>query len=319
MTTLIGKIRRLQQCATDDGKLVILAVDHRDNLRGYLQDAWQTDVSHADMVAFKQDVTAALRDTFSAVLLDPIYGAAPTIVAQAVPGQAGLLLCIEKSGYVGAPAARETAILPQWSVEKIARMGGCGVKMLLYYNPEAPNVSQQEAVVREIAQQCLQYEVPFFLEPIAYSLDPTIKNLPTTDKRRIVLEAARRLTPMGVDILKAEFPVNIQDEPDKAVWADACTQLTETSHVPWVLLSAGVGFDDFLQQTEVACQAGCSGVMVGRAVWKEAIPLRGTERKRFLTETAVSRLQQLAAVCGEYGRSAFASPDTIPANWYQTY
>ena len=37
--------------------------------------------------------------------------------------------------------------------------------------------------------------------------------------------------------------------------------------VPWVLLSGGVPFETFFRQTQVACEAGASGVMVGRAVW----------------------------------------------------
>lgn len=301
----IGKQRRLQQCATREGHFVILAVDHRDNLREYLAKAWGTAVSDAEMTAFKLDVTAALNEVFSAVLLDPIFSLKQAIRQQVVPGSAGLLSCIEKSGYGGNPAARETAVLPDWSVKEIAAVGGTGVKMLLYYHPEAANAARQEEVVRFVAEQCARHEVPFFLEPIAYSLHTAVKTLSTAEKRAIVLAAARRLTPLGVDILKAEFPVNIKDEPDEAAWLEACAELTETSRTPWVLLSAGVGFEDFARQARVACQAGCSGVMVGRAVWQEAIPLQGAARRQFLQETAVPRLQQLAQICKEYGRGWF--------------
>ena len=37
--THVGKIRRLQQCATPDGKFVMLALDHRNNLRRSLNPA----------------------------------------------------------------------------------------------------------------------------------------------------------------------------------------------------------------------------------------------------------------------------------------
>lgn len=239
-----------------------------------------------------------------------------------MPDSAGLLLCIESSGYSGEPTLRKTAVLPDWSVAKIARMGGTGVKMRLYYHPDAPNAAQ-EAIVQQMAADCQKHEIPFFLEPIVYSLDPQRTSLPTSEKRQLVMATAQRLTPMGVDILKAEFPINTADEPDEAVWAAACAELTFASDVPGVLLSAGVAYDDFARQAAIACQAGCSGVMVGRAVWQGAIGLQGAEREALLRETAVARMQQLGKICERNGRSWTAvSPDltdSIRKNWYQSY
>jgi tagatose-1,6-bisphosphate aldolase len=62
--------------------------------------------------------------------------------------------------------------------------------------------------------------------------------------------------------------------------------------------------------------------MVGRAVWKEAIPLAGEARTQFLQDTAVSRMRQLADICEQYGRSwVEAAPirPKIKENWYKTY
>ena len=319
----VGKMRRLQHCATEDGKFVIMAVDHRDNLRGYLQEAQpQQAIGYEAMVAFKLEVTAVLRKTYSSALLDPEYGAAQAIVNNLLPGKAGIIVSVEKWGYSGEPLARETAVLPNWGVDKIVHMGGDGVKMLLYYHPDAPNAAAQETVVQQVIEECAQHDIPFFLEPIAYSLDPQKPVLSSVEKRPLVLHAARKFSAMGIDILKAEFPLNIADTPDQSIWAEACAELSETSTVPWVLLSAGVGFDDFVRQTRVACQNGCSGVMVGRAVWQDAVGLQGEERTRFLHETTVSRMRQLADICQKYGR---AWTDVVPMdtavaeNWYQQY
>jgi tagatose 1,6-diphosphate aldolase len=324
----IGKVRRLQQCATAGGVFVILAVDHRDNLQEYLRTAQGREVSYQDMVDFKLDVVAATSRHVSAVLLDPIYGAAPALRTGAVPGDTGMLVCIEQSGYLGPSTRRQTDVLADWSGEKIARMGGTGVKMLVHYNPAAPNVGHQLEVVQEVAEQCRRHELPFFLEPIAYPLDPGGAGLSSAERRRIVIGAAEQLTPLGVDVLKAEFPIDIAQTPDEGEWADACAELTEASRVPWVLLSAGVGFADFARQTRVACGAGASGVMVGRAVWREAIDLVGDERRRFLEQTAAKRLEILASISSELGRP-WHSPlpgDGLPdrdglldPDWYRRY
>ncbi|VAW41452.1 Tagatose 1,6-bisphosphate aldolase [hydrothermal vent metagenome] len=319
----IGKIRRLQQCSTPDGKLGVMALDHRNNLRNALHPGAPEVTTYREIAEFKAEVVAALAPVSTAVLLDPEFGAAQCVAAGAIPGTTGLLVAVESTGYTGKPAARQSKILPSWGVEKIARMGGTAVKLLIYYHPDAPNASQQEALVRQVGEACQKFDLPYFLEPLSFSLDPAVKKLTSPEKRQVVVETARRLTPMGVDILKAEFPLNMADEQDEAVWAEACAELSAASLTPWVLLSAGVNFDQFMRQTKIACQQGCSGILGGRAVWKEAVALKGVERALFLRETAVSRMKQLIDVVVEYGRSWQdfypLQADSIKADWYKTY
>jgi tagatose 1,6-diphosphate aldolase len=321
MSYSIGKIRRLQQCATKEGHFVILAMDHRGNLRRSLNPVAPETVPCEAMVAFKQQVTGALAPKASAVLLDPEYGAAQAITSGAIPGYTGLVVAVEKTGYEGHTAARESQILPGWSVEKIARLGASAVKLLLYYHPGAPNAGEQEALVRQVATSCQQFEMPFFLEPLSFSLDPAVKRLPSAAKRQVVIETARRLTPLGVDVLKAEFPLNIADEPDELIWAEACLELSAASVAPWVLLSAGVSFEEFERQTEVACRSGASGVMAGRAVWKEAADLESEARLGFLNGVAGERLDRLGDIIAEHARpwTGFGTFPLVEEGWYHDY
>lgn len=321
MSYPIGKIHRLQQCATPAGHFVILAMDHRGNLRRSLNQAAPEMVSYDAMVEFKQQVVDRLAGAASAVLLDPEYGAAQAVAVGALPGRVGLVVAVEKTGYAGKPESRQSKILSGWSVEKISRMGAAAVKLLLYYHPEAANASRQEMLVREVGEACLEYELPFFLEPLSFSLDPAVERLASPEKRQVVIETARRLTPMGVDILKAEFPLNIADEPDEVVWADACAQLSEASLVPWVLLSAGVNFEVFKRQTVVACQAGASGVMAGRAVWKEAADLEGDARTEFLATIARDRMVYLGKIIAEHAQSwtVYRQQLIVEEGWYHHY
>lgn len=321
MSEPIGKIRRLQQCATSGGHFVILAMDHRGNLRRALNPSAPETISYQAMVGFKRQVVGALAPVASAVLLDPEYGAAQAVSGGVLPGQTGLIVAVEKTGYEGDPAARESQILPGWDAGKIARLGASAAKLLLYYHPQAPNVDQQEDLVRQVAESCRGYDLPFFLEPLSFSLDPAVKKLSSTAKRQVVVETARRLTPLGVDVLKAEFPLNIADEPDEKVWMDACLELSEASAAPWVLLSAGVTFEQFARQTEVACRAGASGVMAGRAVWKEAADLDDEARQVFLRTVARERLDRLGKIIAHNGRSwtGFWPDLVIKEGWYHHY
>jgi tagatose 1,6-diphosphate aldolase len=257
------------------------------------------------------------------MLLDPEYGAAQTIASGTLDPNTGLLVAVEKTGYTGDPTERESQILPQWGVDKIARMGAAAVKLLLYYHPDSQNAAHQEALLQQVAADCVKYDLPLFLEPLSYSLDPEAPKLPSDEVRRVVTETAGRLTPMGVDVLKAEFPLNIVEEPDEISWAEACQALSEASVVPWVLLSAGVSFDQFIRQARIACQSGASGVLAGRAVWKEAVGLTGAERTKFLYATASERLNQLARIVATYAKpwTDFhpGLDQSVQEGWYEGY
>ena len=321
MNLSIGKRRGLAQCSTRFGTFSILALDHRGNLRNALNPQDPQSVSYEAMTSFKQQVVAALAPYASAVLLDPEIGASQAVAADALPGNIGLLSAVEATGYVGDPIGRISQVLPGWSVGKIRRMGASGVKLLVYYHPDADQAAQQESLVAEVGEACQRYDLPLFLEPLSYSLDPSRKGLPSAERRQVVIETARRLTPLGIDILKAEFPVNVQEEADPNVWLDACLELNEASVVPWALLSAGVDFDDFLNQVEVVCRAGASGVLAGRAVWKEAAELTGEQRLHFLRTTGAERMARLQALCDALGHSwrEVYPPGETSENWYQDY
>jgi len=323
MALTIGKIRGLQRCAAPNGTFTVLALDHRGNLKRAFNPEDPDSVSYQQIVDFKRTLTAILSPLADGMLLDPVYGAAQAIVSGALDPNTGLLVAVEKTGYAGDTTERESQILPGWGVEKIARMGAAAAKLLVYYHPDAPNVAVQEAFLEQVAADCVKYDLPLFLEPLSYSLDPETPRLHSIERRQVVIETARRLTPMGVDVLKAEFPLDIAEQPDENIWMDACKALSEASVVPWVLLSAGVSFEQFIRQTRIACQAGASGVLAGRAVWKEAVKLTGDERNNFLYTTATDRLNQLAKVVTTYAKpwTSFY-PDMVKSvqeGWYEGY
>lgn len=95
-----GRIRGLQASATPRGIFTILAVDHRDALRAMIDAHAPESVSAARLTELKLVITRRLGPPASAVLLDPPYGAAPAIAAQALPGHAGLLCSLEEQGYL---------------------------------------------------------------------------------------------------------------------------------------------------------------------------------------------------------------------------
>ncbi len=310
----IGKLHGLQQISSQRGTFTALALDHRQNLR----KANPAFVDDAELSRFKTDVTAALAHRSTAVLLDPEVSAAQAIAARAIPNSVGLVVAVESTGYAGDATARQAQIIPGWSVEKAKRMGASAIKLLVYYHPDSPTAPEIESFTKNIVDECRQHDLILMLEPLSYSLDEN-KKLSSEEKRYVVVETARRLTLLGADILKAEFPLDVT-ESDQTLWKDACEEISAASIAPWILLSAAVDYETFVQQVVVACNAGASGIAVGRAVWKEAVTMSSGERIKFLRTTGRQRISRLTSLC-----HALAKPYTdfytadAPFDWYKNY
>jgi len=324
----IGKLRGLQQIADSRGMLTVCALDHRGSLRQALAAAWSREASYQDVVDFKLDLCRAVAPSASAVLLDPIYGVAPAIAAGLLPGHVGLLVSLEKTGYTGERTARQTELLPDWGVAKIKRLGASAVKLLVYYRSDLGDVSaRQRELVAGVAGECREADIPLLVESVTYAVDGESPEAFAARKPELVIEAARQLTELPFDVLKSEFPADIHYERNEAKLAAACKELNAASKLPWVLLSAGVDFDLFKMEAEIAFSAGASGFLAGRALWQEATAVtdRGA-RLEFFNSTVQARISQLTRLADSYGtpwHAKFGSTDgrfpAVGEGWHREY
>jgi tagatose 1,6-diphosphate aldolase len=313
-----GRWRGLKATSVEGNVFTILAFDQRGVYRRMLPEG----VPYNDAVALKAQIVTALAPHTSAVLLDATYGLTP---AMSMTGKAGLIMSLEKSGYSGDSTYRGLEFQDGWSVEKIKRMGASAVKMMVYYHPDTDELAEQlEEIVRKVTIECHAYDLPLFLEPMSYSLDAAVaKESAEYAKTRpyVVRETARRLSALGPDVIKLEFPIDVAFNSDEAEWRRECEAVSEACVAPWVLLSAGVSFETFEKQVEVACQSGASGFLAGRAVWQEAIKMSPEERVPFLATVAPERLHRLTEITMKNAKpwTDFYSAPLPEDGWYQSY
>lgn len=329
-TLSIGKIRGLQQISNKNGHFIICAMDHRESMMDMIGQGHPEKVKYQDMVEYKQELCQALAPVSSAVLLDPIYGAAPCISANSLSGEKGLLVSIEATGYQGKKTNRITKLQENWSVEKIKLMGASAVKLLLYYRPDLVKESQAQLdTVKKVADDCLKYDIPFLVEPKAYpieneredSLEYALK------KPALVTKTAADITSLPVDVLKAEFPGDLRYHKDEGLLADYCQSLNESTKIPWAILSAGVDFEHFEKEVEIACRAGASGFLAGRAIWQEAMHLKNrADRIKYLNTVAIERMKRLNEITAKYATAWYKKMGLkqntlteVTENWYATY
>lgn len=304
MATLsTGKIKHLKALSTKDGIIAAAAMDQRGSLKKSIASAKGVDaktITDEMMSEFKTAVTRILTPHASAILLDPEWGLP---AAKARAANAGLLLAYEESGYDNTKPGRLPDLLPHVSVKRIVDWGADAVKILIYYTPfDAPEVNDiKHSFIERIGAECEYHEIPFFLEFVGY--DPKggdEKGLEFAKaKPEVVIGSMQEFTKpqYNVDVLKVEVPINAHYVEGSAVYkgekaytkAEALAYFRRAAEVatkPFIYLSAGVGNAQFVESLNMAKEAGTdfSGVLCGRATWKDGMPIYATKGVKALED-----------------------------------
>ncbi|MBZ5503361.1 MAG: tagatose 1,6-diphosphate aldolase [Acidobacteriia bacterium] len=297
-----GKQKGLKAVSDARGVIAAAAMDQRGSLKSAIakeKGIDKKDVTSAMLEEFKTSVTRVLTPHASAILLDPEYGLP---AARARSKNAGLLLAYENSGYDNTRPGRLPDLLDIWSVRRLVAAGADCVKILLYYTPfDPPEVNDiKHAWVERIGAECATADVPFFLEFVGYEEGGDEKGLAFARKKpAIVAQSMEEFSKpqYGVDVLKVEVPVNMafvagsrackgesaysrEEAKEHFRRAAACAKK------PFIYLSAGVSNDVFSETLELAAESGVnfSGVLCGRATWKDGIPVYAKKGARALED-----------------------------------
>jgi tagatose 1,6-diphosphate aldolase len=300
----IGKLRGLQQISDETGRFTMIAMDQRGSLQKMLHPENPKAATYAEMEAVKLGVTQALAPHASGYLLDPEHGVGSAINRFVIPGRTGLLVALETSGYEKKGNWRLTKLLEGWSAEKVKRLGASAAKLLLFFNPDAPReiVDHQVKVVSSVAEECRRLDLAFVCEPMSYPVDESEEEF-AHHKADTIIRTAEVLTPLGFDVLKAEFPGDPKVTTSPEELKKNCERMSRTTTVPWVVLSAGADFNVFRGLVEVACQGGASGFLAGRAIWKDAFREKSLDRQMDYVRTqGVKNFQVLADLAHRYAR-----------------
>jgi tagatose 1,6-diphosphate aldolase/sulfofructosephosphate aldolase len=292
-----AKTRTLDGIAAADHVFSIIAMDQRNTLRRMFAAAGH-DASDDDLRTAKADVARVLTPAASGLLSDPTYGVPAITQAQALARGCGLLIAAEpaeRRTYQGEPRThRDPALNAQWVLDQ----GGDALKFFLQLRADRDRpagtpdlVAEGLAVVQEIVDDCRAAGVPVVIENLIYPLpgeEPASQN-----REDAIIEAARALDDLDIDLLKLEYPGS----------PEGCRRLAKVLTKPWAVLSAGVPFDQFTGIIKIAAdEGGASGFIAGRSVWREVVSLAGRDREEFLTTVARTRLDRLVEVASRHAR-----------------
>ena len=287
-----GKLSGMKAVSNDRGVIAAAAMDQRGSLKKSLAKEKGSDVGDREMEEFKTLVTEVLTEHASAILLDPEWGL-PASKRRAK--DSGLLLAYEKTGYDAQTPGRLPDLLDHWSVRRLKEAGADCIKILLYYTPfDKKEINElKHAWIERIGDECRANDIPFFLEFIGYDEGMDEKSLEYAKKKpSIVTGAMQEFTKdrYGVDVMKVEVPINMkfvegaqcsggQTAYTKRDAMDLFRRSAEVATKPFIYLSAGVSNAEFTETLDLAAEAGTrfSGVLCGRATWKDGIPVYGKQ------------------------------------------
>jgi tagatose 1,6-diphosphate aldolase len=274
------------------GVIAAAAMDQRGSLKKALAKEKGGDIGDKDMEEFKIHVTEVLTRHATAILLDPEWGLP---ASKRRSNNAGLLMAYEKTGYDANTPGRLPDLLDVWSVRRLKEAGADCLKILLYYTPFDPAHinDHKQAWVERIGDECRANDIPFFLEFVGYEDGMDEKGVHYAKRKpEIVTKTMEEFTKdrYGVDVMKVEVPINMRFVEGARIFGgekayskqeamDHFRRSADVATKPFIYLSAGVSNAEFTESLELAAEAGTrfSGVLCGRATWKEGIPIFGKQ------------------------------------------
>lgn len=298
MTNLTtAELRGYQQICGKNGAIMVIACDQRGGIRKILAKTAEDQARITDTMLgdTKSDVTRYLAANAPCILLDPICAVPRVVDEAALPRDVALLIGLDASGYdTDSDGHFLSRLAPGINARRVRELGGTGGKIMVYLRSDHPkanahNVAIIKHCIEDFAREDLLLVVEFLTYPMPGE-DPAAYKV----KFPSLIEGGTRIClDAGSKVLKLPFPGT----------PEACAAITTMcGTVPWSVLSAGVDHETFIGQVEIAMTNGASGVIAGRALWKDCVSLDRAEQKSLLVNWAVPRLKQIQAILERFPR-----------------
>jgi len=307
-----GKLAGLNMVTDANARFKVLAIDQSGSFKKAIKEILKRDATDAEIRDAKLEMTKYLAVEASSVLLDITFAARQVVATRSLPRNAGLIVRLEKGCSAGDFGYEEVG----WNVSKIKKMGGSAVKLLVYMDTSNKVYTEAQLdFVKRTYDNCKENDILLMTEELSFPHAGEDKDGPEYKKRKVenILKSTELLGPW-TDILKLEYPGD-----------ENVAEMNRLAIRPWVLLSAGVDFEIFEKQVEAAMKAGASGIMAGRAIFKDWFKFADAkDRLNFLQTKGLERMRKLNALVDKYatpwldraGVTAAEMGAAVKFDWY---
>jgi sulfofructosephosphate aldolase len=279
--------------ARESGTFLMVAMDQRESLRAMLGEHHPAPVEDARLVGFKLAVARELSPYASGLLIDRDFGFEPLVREGALAAGCGLMLAADAIVAEPGNPVGDTTLDSGLDLDRAAAAGVVALKFLVVWRDDGERRRRLEFAARfvELARAAGLVSI------VEGVVRPAAGGGPF-DRDEAIVEAARELAAVGPSLYKVEVPLHGRGDP--AELERRCREIDAAVGCPWVVLSSGVDPEDFPAAVETACRAGASGILAGRAVWRDT--LAADDPAELLRERSVPRLLRLAEIVDRHGR-----------------
>jgi sulfofructosephosphate aldolase len=277
----------LSVLARPSGGFAMLAVDQREAMRAMFEEHQAAPVTDEQLTRFKVAAATVLTPYASGVLIDKQFAFDQAVEARAVAPGCGLIAAADRFIAGNGEFVTDVEIDDAVDPAAVRDQGAVAMKLLVIHRPDG-DPEARIGMVEQFVARCRAAGLISIIEPV--SKEPRDGRAWNWDDG--VLAAAAELGRLGADLYKAEVPLHGQGDHDEI--RRRCETITAAVDSPWVVLSSGVPHELFPDAVRLACSAGASGFLAGRAVWASVIGSDDVERD--LREVSVPRLQRLGEV-----------------------
>ncbi|WP_338573630.1 tagatose-bisphosphate aldolase [Erwinia billingiae] len=296
-----SELRGYQQICGSNGAMLVIACDQRGAMRSLLSSDpdQQKAISEQQLGRIKADITQYLASQASCVLVDPVCAVPDLVDDGIIARDTALLIGLDASGWdTTAEGYRNSRLVEGINARRVRELGGNGGKIMVYLRADRPEANDHNlAILRHCIEDFSKEDLLLVVEFLTYQLEGESDADYKSKVPSLIYEGTKLSLDCGAKVLKIPYPGS----------PAACAAITEISgDVPWAVLSAGVDHATFLGQVADAMSNGASGVIAGRALWKDCISLDRTVTREKLETLAVPRLREIQAVIGKYFTAATA-------------
>ncbi|MEP3036646.1 MAG: tagatose-bisphosphate aldolase [Pseudoruegeria sp.] len=293
MTT--AETRGYQQICGDNGLMMVIACDQRGGMRKILADTpeGQKAIGIDILGETKADITQFLANKATCVLLDATC-AVPGVVDDGVlTRDTGLLVGLDDSGWdIDENGYRKSIMIPGVTARRVRELGGTGAKLMVYLRPDHAAANEYNLqIIRDIVADFAAEDLLLVVEILTYQVDGESDADYKAAFPGLIVECTKMALELGSKVLKMPYPGT----------AEACAEITAACDgVPWAVLSAGVDHETFVGQVATAMENGASGVIAGRALWKDCISLDRSVSEDRLENIASARLREIQTILDDH-------------------
>jgi sulfofructosephosphate aldolase len=286
-------VTTLAALARGNGTFLMVAMDQRESLRAMLGEHHPGAIEDERLVRFKLAVARELSPYASGFLIDRLFGFDEVVRQNIVPDGCGLVLAADAIVPEPGNPVGDTTIDPGLDVPAAAAAGAVALKLLVVWRDD-----DRRSERAEMAGRFVETAAAAGLVSILEGVVRPGGGENGFDREAAIVECARELAAVGPSLYKVEVPLH--GRGDTSEIERRCRAIDDAVDCPWVVLSSGVEPSDFPAAVEAACRAGASGILAGRALWRDT--LAADDPTFLLRKHSVARLQSLGEIVDRHAK-----------------